>query len=294
MKKDWKKPLLILMAAALLIETILLADFYRKERNRQEEQGEVDFEEEISVLFDEAIENRQIEVYYQPIISCETEAVSGAEALSRWKVNGEYLSPSVFVSVLESTGQVTVLDEYVFESVCTFQAERLKQGKDTFPISVNLSVLSSLKEGVAEQYAQICEDLGAKKELISVEITETLDSDPALIQETVKQFQSLGFQAEIDDFGAGYSNYSALSAIGSDIGKLDKSLVDSLESERGQMIVKDMIALFKKLGMKVIAEGVEEEGQVTFLKENGCDAIQGYYYSRPLDEASFIDYLESH
>lgn len=292
MKNGLKNLLLVLLVLALLGETFLLARMYTKREETETE--EVSYEDEISLLFDEAIENRQIEVYYQPIVSCKDETVCGAEALSRWKVNGEYLSPSVFVSVLEATGQVVQLDEYVFETVCAFQSERVKQGKEIFPISVNLSVLSSLKEDIADHYRQICEDMGIEKGFVNLEITETIDSDPLMIEETVRQFQSCGFQVEIDDFGAGYSNYSALSKIGYDVGKLDKSLIDALENERGRIVVKRLIDLFKMLDMKIIAEGVENEEQVAYLKEYGCDAIQGYHYSKPLDEKAFISYIDSH
>ena len=278
----------------LLLVVIVQSAFQMKDLFKPKESKEVSFEEEISSLFDEAIENKTIEVYYQPIISCEDESVFGAEALSRWSVNGEYLSPSVFVQILEESGQVKVLDRYVFENVCAFQRKRIDEGKDAFSISVNLSALSAMDEDIAEDLRMICDEMKVSPSLINLEVTETLDNDPEALAETVERLKAAGFKTEIDDFGAGYASYYELSSIEYDILKIDKSIIDAISEQRGELLIKELLSLSKQLNMKVIAEGVETKDQIEFLKENGCDAIQGYYYSKPLPENEFIEYLSKH
>lgn len=286
---NYKRLCIILLLVVIVQSFFLVKDLFKPKENK-----EVSFEEEISSLFDEAIENKTIEVYYQPIISCEDESVFGAEALSRWKVNDEYLSPSVFVQILEESGQVKMLDRYVFEHVCTFQRKRIDEGKDAFSISVNLSALSAMDEDIAEDLRLICDEMKVSPSLINLEVTETLDNDPKALAETVERLKAAGFKTEIDDFGAGYASYYELSSIEYDILKIDKSIIDAISEQRGELLIKELLSLSKRLNMKVIAEGVETKDQIEFLKENGCDAIQGYYYSKPLPENEFIEYLSKH
>ena len=286
---NYKRLCIILLLVAIVQSFFLVKDLFKPKESK-----EVSFEEEISLLFDEAIENKTIEVYYQPIISCEDESVFGAEALSRWSINGEYLSPSVFVQILEESGQVKVLDRYAFEHVCAFQRKRIDEGKDAFSISVNLSALSAMDEDIAEDLRSICDEMKVSPSLINLEVTETLDNDPKALAETVERLKAAGFKTEIDDFGAGYASYYELSKIPYDILKIDKSIIDTINEERGELLIKELLSLSKQLNMKVIAEGVESKDQADFLKENGCDAIQGYYYSKPLPQNEFEEYLSKH
>ena len=286
---NYKRLCIILLLVAIVQSFFLVKDLFKPKESK-----EVSFEEEISLLFDEAIENKTIEVYYQPIISCEDESVFGAEALSRWSINGEYLSPSVFVQILEESGQVKVLDRYVFEHVCNFQRKRIDEGKDAFSISVNLSALSAMNEDIAEDLRSICDEMKVSPSLINLEVTETLDNDPEALAETVERLKAAGFKTEIDDFGAGYASYYELSKIPYDILKIDKSIIDTINEERGELLIKELLSLSKQMNMKVIAEGVESKDQADFLKENGCDAIQGYYYSKPLPQNEFEEYLSKH
>ena len=250
-------------------------------RNENEE-WDFSLDTELSEHFDSALESGEIEVWFQPIAEAGSLELWGSEALSRWKKDGEYISPSVFISILEDSGQIVALDEHVFKTVCEIQEKRIREGKELFPISVNLSGISLQSEGIAQRYENICGTHHVPEKYISIEITETVDADPGIVEEVAREFSSYGFTIEMDDFGAGYASFANLAMIDYSVLKIDKSLVDMIGTERGEAVIKEVIELAHSLGMTVIAEGVEREDQVTFLHENGCDAIQGYVYSRPL------------
>ena len=110
----------------------------------------------------------------------------------------------------------------------------------------------------------------------------------------MERLKTAGFKTEIDDFGASYASYYELSKIPYDILKIDKNIIDTINEERGELLIKELLFLSKQMNMKVIAEGVESKDQTDFLKENGCDAIQGYYYSKPLPQNEFEEYLSKH
>ena len=151
-----------------------------------------------------------------------------------------------------------------------------------------------MDEDIAEDLRSICDEMKVSPSLINLEVTETLDNDPEALAETVERLKAAGFKTEIDDFGAGYASYYELSSIEYDILKIDKSIIDTISEQRGELLIKELLSLSKQLNMKVIAEGVESKDQADFLKENGCDAIQGYYYSKPLPQNEFEEYLSKH
>lgn len=250
------------------------------------------YEKEILNKYPSAMENGDISVYLQPIIEPYGETVCGAEALSRWYDGEEYISPADFIPVLEDSGDIRDYDEFVFRTVCSYQAELMDGGAEPFPISVNLSALSAQEDGAAEKYRAIMEEYNLSPGCINIEITESVELDPAELERIAGEFRSEGFTLEMDDFGAGYANFAVLSFVPYDILKLDKSLSDGAGSDRGEIILSETIEMGKRLGMYIIAEGVETQEQVIYLKGAGCDAIQGYYYSKPLPWEEFKAYLE--
>lgn len=282
--------LTLILAVIVLAETAWI--FANRQTSAGQENWDFEVDSELAGKFDDALADGSIEVWFQPITDSQTGKTTGAEALSRWKDNDKYISPSVFVSVLEETGQVVQLDQNVFEKAIAFQKERMAAGEELFPISVNLSVVSTMQEGVVPKYAEIFRNSGLPDHTINIEVTETLDSDRKVLAEVVKDFRASGFLVEIDDFGAGYAAVSNLAVIPYDILKLDKSLIDEIGTERGETLLKDVIGMAKNLDMRIIAEGVETAEQVEFLRDAGCDGIQGYYYSKPLPPAEFTEYLK--
>lgn len=169
----------------------------------------------------------------------------------------------------------------------------MEKGEELFPITVNLSVLSLMKEDIVEEYAAYYKESGLDQGLVNIEVTESLDTDKKILIDVVKGFQEAGFHVEIDDFGAGYASYENLSVVPYDVIKFDKSLIDQIENEKGKRILSDLIAMAKDFGMTTIAEGVETQAQMELLKEMEIDGIQGYYYSRPLPQNEFESFIES-
>lgn len=244
--------------------------------------------------FKSAIANREFKVYYQPKYDVNTENIVGAEALVRWqKTDGTLISPGAFIPLFESDGLVVHLDEYVFESVCQFQKERMENKLEIVPISVNLSRASIHFSDVVERYVDIVNQKQIPFECVPIELTESATLYSEKILEITDQLVNAGFTLHMDDFGSGYSSLTSLNELNFSAVKLDKSLIDYIDQVRGKKIVQQAIDLGHGLDMKVVAEGVESKEQRDCLKEMHCDMIQGFYYSKPLKQEDFIEKLRA-
>ena len=238
--------------------------------------------------FETAVRNREFVVYLQPKYNTRTEQIVGAEALVRWKrPDGSIISPGEFIPLYEKNGQIVKLDEYIFRLVCSIQRDRMKNGQVLFPVSVNLSRASLYYDGMIERYAKIIEEMGIPFGCVPIELTETASLYNEQIKELTEKLVETRFQLHMDDFGSGYSSMTSLNMLPFNVLKLDKSLIDFIDQERGHQVIRHTIALAHGLGMEVLAEGVEEKEQVDILKGMDCDEIQGFYYSRPLPYEEF-------
>jgi len=245
-------------------------------------------EQKLEIEFSRAIQNQEFVVWYQPKYDCKTDRLVAAEALVRWqKADGTMISPGTFIPLFEEDGLIAQLDEYVFEKVCSFQRKRLDEGKSIYPISVNFSRNSVYNLKMIENCVKIIRKYSVPLELIPIEITESAATGTNNVHKSCESLLDSGFLLHMDDFGAGYSSLSTLSVISFSVIKLDKSLVDEIGTGKGEIVVRHIISIAKELGLKVVAEGVEKEEQVTFLKENECDQIQGFYYSKPVSPDEF-------
>lgn len=239
----------------------------------------------------------QFKVYYQLVIDAKTEKIVSAEALIRWiHPQRGFVSPAVFIPALEESGHISELDFYVTKKVFAFEKERYNQGKKIVPVSINLSWMDFYDETMMswiDQNVGEYQELGIKSRF---EITET--SFEAMKQNRnniLEALQAKGAMTLLDDFGSGYSSYGVLQDYNFDILKIDMSLVRQIETNpKSRSILKSIIEMAHELGMKLVAEGAETEEQVAFLIENDCDYIQGYYYSKPLPEDEFIEFMETH
>lgn len=250
-------------------------------------------EKALEDAFEVAIEKHEFEMWYQPKYSSQDESIVGAEALVRWrKQDGSLIPPYRFIPLFERNGMITVLDEYVFRTVCMQQKKWEKEGRQLFPISINISRASLYYNNVVEKYKEILEECDMKAELVPLEITESATIDNAQIRELVDDFRTVGFPMHLDDFGNGYSSLATLNVMHFDTLKLDKSLVDFVGDPNGEKLLWYTIKLAKSLGMHITAEGVEHKEQVEFLQQLQCDEIQGYYYSKPLPLAEFEELLK--
>ncbi len=239
--------------------------------------------------FPEALANSSFEVWYQPKFNPVTNKMVGAEALVRWRLpDGKLMPPAKFIPVFEQNGLIRTLDEYVFDAVCHFIKDRLKNSLPVVPVSVNLSRASLCYDGIVQEYTNIVRDTGISPEYVPIEITESSAADNSEIKQITSDFRKNGFPLCMDDFGTGYSSLAMLNLLRFDNLKLDKSLIDSISEDSGHKLIKHIIALSKDLGMNITAEGVESEEQKDSLLKLNCDSIQGYYYHPPLPKEDFV------
>lgn len=246
----------------------------------------------ITAHMEEALNRQQFKVYYQPKNDSVTKAVVGAEALVRW-IHPEYgfMNPGQFIPVFEEQGFITKVDAYVFEQVCRDLKKWKEEGRKLFPVSVNISRKDFYEKGWIEQRIAYAKSLEIAPSLIHIEITESLYSeDTELIQSKVKQLRDLGYLVELDDFGSGYSSLGLLGRLSIDIIKLDISFVRNMDISG--VVLESVVDMAHKLKLKTIAEGVETEAQYEVIKKIGCDMIQGYYFSKPLERDAFEAYIQ--
>lgn len=250
-------------------------------------------EQHIIETMESALENNEFMVFYQPKHEAITEKIVGAEALVRWK-HGEYgfMGPNQFIPIFEKNGFITKLDFFVLEQVCKDIKRWEKEGYPIVPISVNVSRRDFIEVGTIDKQLQLIESYQVPHEFLHMEVTESLYSDNTdIIVSQVRKVQNLGFEIEMDDFGAGYSSLGMLAGFPLDVIKLDISFVRDLE--RNEIVIENIIKMAHRLGLLTVAEGAETTDQFVTLKSLGCDYIQGYYFSKPLSGEDYEAYLRS-
>lgn len=234
---------------------------------------------------DKALENKEFKVFLQPKYSTKKEELSAAEALVRW-IHPEYgfVSPAKFIPIFERNGFITKLDDFMLTEVAKLQAQWLQDGRKLVPISVNVSRAHFTQENLAQHICEIVDEYKVPHKYIELELTESaFFDDKQTLLGTVKKLKEFGFTVSMDDFGAGYSSLNSLKELPLDIIKLDAQFFRDIEDKkRADLIVCDTIKLAKKLGMQIVAEGIETREQVDFLAGQHCDLIQGFYFSKPL------------
>ncbi len=251
---------------------------------------------ELSSSLPTAINNEELKVYYQPKIECGTERVIGAEALIRWiKPDGSFVYPDQFISLFEANGLIVEVDYYVYKKVFEHIRRRLDASLPVVPISMNVSRIHLTSCGIIDYIKGLFAKYQIPPELVEFELTENIyienmDSVLPLINELRK----MGIKISMDDFGSGYSSLNTLNSLPIDVLKLDRVFMTDTLNENQMVILTSIIDMAKKLNIAVLCEGVENSSQSNFLQKIGCDMIQGYYYSRPLSEKDFIDYMASH
>lgn len=256
----------------------------------QQMKEELLWERKVENDMERALVNHEYKVYLQPKYSVGNEKLAAAEALVRWVHPTEGLiAPYKFIPIFERNGFITKLDDYMIAEVAKLQAGWIAQGKIIVPISVNVSRAHFTRENLAEHICEIVDSYKVPHEVIELELTESafFDDKETLIG-IVNKMKSYGFAVSMDDFGAGYSSLNSLKELPIDVVKLDAEFFRGNDKEgKGKVIVRDAIALAKKLNMRIVAEGIETREQVDFLAENECDFIQGYYFAKPMPVEEF-------
>ena len=242
-----------------------------------------------------ALNHNEFVPYLQPKYNSETGKLCGAEALIRWiNAEGTIISPGRFIPLAENNGFVRQLDRAMFTMVCRIQRQLLDKGITPVPISVNVSRQLMYENSFVEDYYNQMKEMGLSPDLIELEITESVFfEDISLFRSTIERLRGYGFRILMDDFGTGYSSLMMLKSIPIDTLKLDKTFVDDYSDPKGRNIIRCVLELAKRLNLPVVAEGVETEPQYHYLRQIGCDVIQGYYFSKPLPVSDFIKKLVS-
>lgn len=245
----------------------------------------------------EGIAKEQFKVYYQPVIDTKTGKIASAEALIRWiHPDKGFISPALFIPALEENGHISELDFYVLKKVWQFINDRCENNKFVVPISVNLSWMDFYDEIMMEKILKEMDRFreNGREHMARFEITET--SYAAIRENRSGILESLRIKNAkilLDDFGSGFSSFGMLQDYDFDILKIDMSFIRKIgENPKTKSIVHSIIGMAHEIGIKTVAEGVETEEQVSFLRQSGCDYIQGYYYSKPLPEEEFVGFLE--
>jgi len=241
-----------------------------------------------------ALEREELRVYYQPQLNLQTGQIVGAEALVRWQhPERGIVSPNKFVPLAEETGLIVPIGEWVLRTACKQTKAWQDEGFPSLRIAVNLSSRQFSQIDLRRQLVEILMDTGLDPKFIELELTESM-----LVQNTevairrLNALKSLGVEIAIDDFGTGYSSLSYLQQFPFDILKIDRCFIrDITENPNNAAITRAIIAMAKSLNLKLVAEGVETEAELSFVRQHQCDGMQGYLFSRPVPAEDFRQLL---
>jgi EAL domain-containing protein (putative c-di-GMP-specific phosphodiesterase class I) len=252
-------------------------------------------------LVREAIDNDDIEMYYQPIYEFKTKKFSNFEALVRLKDNKTYgyISPEEFIPLAEKHGLIMRLSERIFNKVFDFVASNNLGDKGISHMEVNLSGLQSVDAALPEQMSQLLKKYDLNPNIENLEITESIAiTSSFMLKKNMDELKKIGCTFSMDDFGTGYSNLSQMAKIDYELIKIDKSLLwpcfdkNNPVQANAKIILDNMITMILSLGRKIVVEGVETKEQLDYLEKMGVTYIQGFYFSKPLPAADYIKFLE--
>ena len=250
---------------------------------------------ELAGELEEGIAQGQFKVYFQPVVDAKTGKITAAESLIRWfHPEKGFISPGIFIPALEDSGHISELDLYVLKTVREFQKKRYQSGERTVPVSMNLSWMDFYDETIMTWLNRKCKSDSVPTNLCRLEITETsyaaIEADR---NATLEALREAGIQILLDDFGSGYSSFGMLQDYNFDIMKIDMSFVRKIENNaKTRSIIRCIIEMAHSMGVRLVAEGAETQAQVDFLRDNGCDYIQGYYFYKPMPEEEFVKLLD--
>ena len=252
-------------------------------------------EKDVENHMKDALKRQEFQVYYQPKVDLSTDRIACAEALVRWQLpDGTLIPPDKFIPVFEQKFMIGELDQYVFETVCRHLRQRLDQGQRVETVSVNVSRLQFYDQDFVQRYVAIRDRYQVPPELLEIEFTESIVMDSAqLMLKIVRDLKQAGFSCSIDDFGKGYSSLSLLKDLPIDVVKIDQFFfADGHDQARDLAVVQGIVELVQKFEIRTVAEGIELPQQVAYLKEIGCDYVQGYVYYRPMPQAAYDTLLD--
>ena len=239
-----------------------------------------------------AMEREEFFLVYQPQVDVSGEII-GAEALMRWRHNGETIPPNRFIPLLEATGRIIPVSKWLIREACKQQAEWKQQGLD-ITVAVNASAIQFVDDDFVDSVIRPAKEFGICPSKLEVEITEgiLIDNDEQVI-EKLEQLKEFGVPISIDDFGTGYSSLAYLRQFPLNKLKIDRAFVKEIPDTDDGVIANGIIILAKLLNLEVIAEGVETPEQLEYLAQHGCQQFQGYYFSPPVSPDQILDLAKS-
>ena len=303
--------ILLAIDKAMTAHDEIIGDYSKKYNMYSEETEKVILEEQqIETIMEEALENGQFKVFYQPKVDLKTNNVISCEALVRWFREGKFISPNRFIPLFEKNRFIIKLDKYIFKKACEDiqYINKLLKEKDCLKnynhknphnqsftynsfitASINISKEHFAYDNFIQEYYDMVKQTNVPRELIELEITESASVYKGIdLKQITKDMKQKGFTIALDDFGTGYSSLNMLQDLSIDVLKIDKSFIDRIDESN---LVKYIIDMAKDFNIKTVAEGVETKEQVDILKNMGCDMAQGYYYAKPLSRDDFVEYL---
>lgn len=240
-----------------------------------------------------AIDDNELRLVFQPIVRNKTEDVVGVEALLRWNLDGEEISPVEFIPIAEQYGMIKNIGLWVVENACQQIIDLSGKGKD-LTVSINVSIIQFQDIDFVAHVKALMTRLSFEPSRLHIEITESVfAADKTALINQIKALQELNIKISIDDFGTGYSSLASMQNLGVDIVKIDKSFIDEIHSS-GSNIVHAVLQISQSIGYQVVAEGVETIDQVEALNRMGVHYLQGYYFSKPLEIEQLTHYLNDH
>ena len=303
--------ILLAIDKAMTAHDEIIGDYSKKYNMYSEETEKVILEEQqIETIMEEALENGEFKVFYQPKVDLKTNNVISCEALVRWFREGKFISPNRFIPLFEKNRFIIKLDKYIFKKACEDiqYINKLLKEKDCLKnynhknphnqsftynsfitASINISKEHFAYDNFIMEYYDMVKQTNVPRELIELEITESASVYKGInLKQITKDMKQKGFTIALDDFGTGYSSLNMLQDLSIDVLKIDKSFIDRIGESN---LVKYIINMAKDFNIKTVAEGVETKEQIDILKNMGCDMAQGYYYAKPLSREDFVEYL---
>jgi diguanylate cyclase (GGDEF)-like protein len=280
--------------AAALIKSADTAMYHAKERGRnnyqfflQDMNTRAVERQLIESNLRQALERNEFTLHYQPKVDLKTQCITGVEALLRWEhLEWGLVLPERFILIAEECGLIIPIGRWVLGEACAQAVRWRSQGISPVSIAVNVSALEFRHRDFFDHALSVIEASGVDPSCLQLELTEgVLMRDVATSASLLAKFKAMGVQIAVDDFGTGYSSLSYLNQFPIDVLKIDQSFVKAIDAamETNGVIVSAVIGMGKNLNQRVIAEGVEQEGQLAFLKAHGCDEGQGYFFSKPVN-----------
>ncbi len=240
----------------------------------------------------QAMENGELQAFYQPQYDSITSRLKSAEALVRWvKKDGTIVPPAAFIPALEESNDIAFVDWFMFEEVCKFLAKQLSGKGKTVPISVNFSRVHVKDTEFCEKLCRIADQYQIPHHLLEIEITESaMITDSDMLLSWINSIRKAQFTVAIDDFGSGFSSLSFAKDMPADVLKIDKSLLSgNCENEKERIVLESIFYFANRLNLTTVAEGVETREQLEFLRTCDCKKIQGYIFAKPMSAEKYLE-----